>query len=402
MRSAPGGERRRGGGAIALVAVSLVFILFFPHYAVQWIGYLIVFLVALSYGYSRVIDSGLTVLRMDGDLVTYRYDDATVRISIRNRSILPIPQLVLVDNPGTLYSGYENARLLSLRRGEERVVSYDIRGMYRGSYRIGPITVRYSDPLGIFPVEGSIPAEVRLVVYPLIHPVHVPTDSGLPSGTITAAKKIYEDPTRYKSVREYAPGDELRRINWKVSARTGRLHSTEWLPTINFPVLCLLNLTSPEYERRHRYHHIERTIDAAASLVNHLAERGQPVGLVSTGVLHSGGDRVLPCIPVAAGTGRASSILQTLAELQPNDRNADIVSLFLENGAVPFGTRVFYLGPPLAPERVAALLAGSGHRSLVRLHYTDEQVADWRSLAVESVDLWRITEFGDEIFIHQA
>lgn len=399
------------GSAVALTVVGLFLILFFPFYAIQWIGYAVVLVIVLSYLYSRVIRAGVTIERATMDLVTYRLQSATVSIRIANRTVLPIPHLVVSDNPGTLYSGYDNARLMSLRPGERRSLDYQIRGMNRGSYRIGPISVRYADPLGFFPVAATIPAEVRLVVYPSILPVNIPMDTGLPAGTITAANRIYEDPTRYRSVREYVPGDEMRRINWKVSARTGRLHSNEWLPTINFPVMVLLNLTAADYERKQRYLHMERTIDAAASVVHHLAERGQSVGLGSTGVLEADGRTVMPWIPIAAGPQRAAGILETLAQVQQNEQPVsppeagaapDAVSFFLEHGSVPFGTRIFYMGPPLAPDRVAALLTGVGDRSLVRLYYTDEGVVDWRSLAVESVKLWRITEFGDEVFVPQT
>jgi len=390
------------GSAITLTVVGLFFLLFFPFYAVQWIGYAVVLVILLSYLYSRVIRGGLSVERAPMDLVIYRFQNATVSIRIANRTVLPIPHLVVSDNPGTLYSGYENVRLLSLRPGERRSLNYRIRGMNRGSYRIGPISVRFSDPLGFFPVSATIPAEIRLIVYPSILPVRIPMNAGLPAGTITAANRIYEDPTRFRSVREYVPGDEMRRINWKVSARTGRLHSNEWLPTINFPVMVLLNLTATDYELRQRYHHMERTIDAAASLVHHLAERGQSIGLGSTGILKADGQAVMPWIPLRAGPQRAVSVLQTLAQLQPNECAQDVVSFFLEHGSVPFGTRVFYLGPPLASDRMAALLTSVGDRTLVRLHYTDEGVTDWRALPVESVKLWRITEFGDEVFVPQA
>ncbi len=399
------------GTAITLTVVGLFLVLFFPFYAIQWIGYAVVLVVVLSYLYSRIIRGGLSVERAPMDLVIYRYQNATVSIRIANQTVLPIPHLVVGDNPGTLYSGYENIRLLSLGPGERRLLDYRIRGMNRGSYRIGPISVRYSDPLGFFPVSATVPAEIRLIVYPSILPVRVPMNAGLPAGTITAANRIYEDPTRYRSVREYVPGDEMRRINWKVSARTGRLHSNEWLPTINFPVMVLLNLTADDYELRQRYHHMERTIDAAASLVHHLAVRGQSIGLGSTGTLKADEQAVMPWIPIAAGPQRAVSVLQTLAQLQPNeqpvatagpDRSPDVVSFFLEHGSVSFGTRVFYLGPPLASDRMAALLTSVGDRTLIRLHYTDEGVTDRQTLPVESVKLWRITEFGDEVFVPQT
>ena len=382
---------------VALIVIGLFLALFMPVYSAQWIGYGLSLVVVTSFLYSRIIRGGLSVTRAPMDLITYRYQTAEVVIRVANRSVLPVPLLTVSDNPGSLYTGYENNQLLSLRAGEHRELRYTIRGMNRGSYRIGPITVRYSDPLGFFPVAATIPAEVRLIVYPTILPVHLPMDRGLPAGTVTTASRIYEDPTRYRSVREYVAGDEMRRINWKASARLGRLHSNEWLPTINFPVMVLLNLTAADYEPRNRYQHTERTIDAAASMVHHLAEKGQAVGLASTGVCEADDALVTPWIPVAAGASHAVSVLQTLAQLRISNEGPDVVEFFGARG-VSFGTRVFYLGPPLTPERVAGLLVAVRDRSLLRLHYTDERVRSWQELSVQSVDLWRITETGSEIF----
>ena len=390
-------------GLILLLLGGLTLILFAPAAAAQWVGYTALFVIGLSYGYSRVLRSGLRVEREPGDLVVYRHQNATVRIRVHNQTTLPVPHLVIADNPGTLYSGNDNARLISLKARERISFSYELRGMNRGSYRIGPITVRYSDPLGMFPVTQTVREEVRMIVYPSIELVNVTMDRGLPAGTITAASRIYEDPTRYRSVREYTPGDEIRRISWRTTARTGRLHSVEYLPTLSFPVMVVLNLTAADYGRRHRYQHVERTIDAAASLIHRLAELGQPVGLVSTGTLEADSRLVMPWIPVSSDPGQAASLLGALAEIRACETaEPDIVTLFLEQGAVSFGTRVFYLGPPLDPDRVIALATGLGQRSLLRLHYTDESVVDWRSLAVEAVELYRITEYGRELFVAQA
>lgn len=402
------------GSAVVLGAVGLFLVLFVPIYTVQWIGYGVLLLIAFSYGWMRIVRAGLHVDRGPQDLVAYRYQNTPVVIRVANRSVLPVVNLLVSDNPGTLYAGYENARLLSLRPGERRSVTYRVRGLTRGSYRIGPVSVRYSDPLGFFPVSSTIPAEVRLIVYPTILPVTLSMDAGLPAGTVTALSRVYEDPTRYRSVREYTAGDELRRINWKVSARTGTLHSTEWLPTITFPVMVVLNLTASDYEQRRRYHHMERTIDAAASLIHHLAERGQPVGFATSGVLSDRDVQMMPWIPVGAGPGRAADVLQVLAQLRPNEGppppvvpgsdepSDDVIDHVLSRGPIPFGTRVFYLGPPLTAERVSSLLASVGDRARARLCFTDEQVSDARSQYPESVDVWRITEFGDDVIVPEG
>lgn len=390
------------GRSIALIVVGLFFVLFIESYVVQWIGYVLVATVGLSFAYSRSVHAGLEIDREESSLRAYQHQVVTVRIRIRNTSPLPIPHLVVTDNPGSLYTGEDNSRLMSLRGRERAELVYNIRGMNRGAYRMGPITVRYADPLGLYPVAETIMKETRLVVYPRIYPVELPVHRGLPAGNITTTSRIYEDPTRYRSVREYVPGDEIRRINWKASARLGELHSTEWLPTINVPVMILLNLTASTYEQRNRYHHTERTIDAAASLVHHLANRGQEVGLVTTGLIKGAPERIMPFVRVGAGMAHAVGILETLAQLETNELDEDPVERFLERGAISYGTRLFYLGAPLHPESVAALVSSMGDRSLLRLYYTDEGVANWTDLSIESVRVYRITEHGDELFAIQT
>ena len=70
------------GSAIILIVVGLFLALFFPFYPIQWIGYAVVLVIALSFLYSRVIRAGLLVERAPMDLVTYRYQIATVVIRL--------------------------------------------------------------------------------------------------------------------------------------------------------------------------------------------------------------------------------------------------------------------------------------------------------------------------------
>jgi uncharacterized protein (DUF58 family) len=391
--------RRRG---IALIVIGLFLILFLDSYMVQWIGYLMVAVVVLSYLYSRTVRLGLTLERDEHMLRAYLLQEVVVRIRIRNKSILPLPYLAVTDNPGSLYTGNDNAKLITLRAGESTELVYTIRGMNRGAYRIGPITTRFTDPLGIYPVAETIHDEARLIVYPRIYPVTLPVHRGLPAGNVTTTNRIYEDPTRYRSVREYVPGDEIRKVNWKASARLGELHSTEYLPTINVPVMILLNLTASTYERRNRYAHTERTIDAAASLVHHLAQRGQEVGLVTTGTIKGVADLIMPWIEVGGGMQHAIGILETLAQITTNELDEDPVERFLERSSVSFGTRIFYMGAPLPEESVAALATSVGDRSLIRLYFTEEGVSLPSAIATESIRVYRITEHGDELFTLQA
>lgn len=387
--------------AIFVVLVAAFLVLFLPHYPVQWVGYTAAIVTVLSFAYSRTIRRRLRLYRRDDVLRIYQHQAAIVEIAVVNTSRLPIPFLMVSDNPGTLYAGYNNARLMSLRPGEKRYLRYRLKGHNRGGYRLGPISVRYADPLGLFPTADTVAAEGRLVVYPKVYPVDFPLTTGLPAGLLRTPVRIYEDATRFRSVREYVAGDEPRRINWKVSARMGNLHSTEWLPTINTPVIVVLNLTAADYQQRNRYAHTERTIDAAASLVHHFAELEQEVGLFSTGLFSDGGEPVMPWIPGRGGVRTATSILEVLAQIRINEQPVDPVEAFLGAARVSFGTRVFYLGAALRAESLALLVQRVSDASRLRLCYTDERVLTGGNTPA-GLPLWRITDHGEQLFDQKA
>ena len=45
-----------------------------------------------------------------------------------------------------------------------------------------------------------------------------------PLGTLRHTQPIFEDPSRVTGKRDYISGDSLRRVDWKATAATGRLH----------------------------------------------------------------------------------------------------------------------------------------------------------------------------------
>jgi len=217
-------------------------------------------------------------------------------------------------------------------------------------------------PFGLHRWTTTVSAPLRVIVYPAVHPLDLQNRRGLPAGNIAVLNRLYEDVSRFRSLREYTPGDELRRINWKVTARLGKLHTTEYMPSLYFPVLVLLNLTAPDYPLEGRYHLIERAIETAASLVVQFAGMKQEVGLVSTGTVP--GTPGFLAVPIRAGYSHGVRILEALARVRANDESVGFEGLAL--GGAPgvtlrTGTRVVAVTPPLRPERRGALRGLSRH-----------------------------------------
>ncbi len=106
----------------------------------------------------------------------------------------------------------------------EATISAPLPRTPRGEYRLGPATIWYEDVLGLTRVRVSAHATAHLRVLPLLRPVVLaerPRSLARAEGPIAQLAKLpTEDLFRF---REYRPGDDTRRVHWKLSVRAGEL-----------------------------------------------------------------------------------------------------------------------------------------------------------------------------------
>ena len=122
------------------------------------------------------------------------------------------PELTLVEGQPTL------RRVLA--PGETAELCYGVEPR-RGIYTWQTIRVVASDPFGLFEFEQDVPAPGQLMVRPAamqIRPFQLPPRTTLPVAGPVAARKAGSG-TDFWGIREYRPGDSLRRINWHWKAR---------------------------------------------------------------------------------------------------------------------------------------------------------------------------------------
>jgi uncharacterized protein (DUF58 family) len=105
-----------------------------------------------------------------------------------------------------------------------RSVEYDLHPVRRGLYPIGPFVVEYEDPFGMVDSVLPVGEADRLVVVPDV--VELPP--GGPTladgeGTALLVQRRVTGNDDDLTTREYRPGDALRRVHWRASARHGEL-----------------------------------------------------------------------------------------------------------------------------------------------------------------------------------
>ena len=164
-----------------------------------------------------------------------------------------------------------------LSAGQKLTHRYSVRCTRRGVYEIGPLVAVKSDPLGLTQRETLIAEPFELLVHPRIEivsdrpltrqfedpPIRPPVSKPWPSGL------------EFYGMREYTPGDDLRRIVWRASARTGKIMVREAEQGITDKITIILDTDRGMHSRDGEglSESFEAGVRAAASLaVRHLRE----------------------------------------------------------------------------------------------------------------------------------
>lgn len=103
---------------------------------------------------------------------------------------------------------------------------YTIRPQTRGQFDWGPIHLRYRSPLGLWERQTVMPAAARSRVYPdltLLDRYHLLARADQLESMGIRRLRLAGGNWEFESLREYAPGDDPRLIDWNATARRRKL-----------------------------------------------------------------------------------------------------------------------------------------------------------------------------------
>jgi uncharacterized protein (DUF58 family) len=235
-------------------------------------------LAVVSYGLAVLSPRSLGWRRRPFDRV-FENETFAVEVDVANRGRLPHFLLTVADTlPSFLESEHPIEFLVPMLWPRERAtLSYLVRARKRGVYSLGPLTTSVSDPFGLFQRRASHGETAEAVVYP--KPLPLARDLGMAGleiqGLATGERsRASESGLDFYGIRDYRPGDELRRIHWPATAHHGRLTVIEFEKGSSENLAVVLDTRAgTEYG-----HGVDTTLEvgvrAAASLV-HWALRGE-------------------------------------------------------------------------------------------------------------------------------
>src|SRR3954447_8109981 len=226
--------------------------------------------------------------------------------------------------------GRRAARFLvpPLAAGATARAAYRIPTRRRGRYRVGPLAIAVTDPFGVARRSEPSAGEAELVVRPRVHDIVAPVAVGSRISAeheASAARAVVSDlGDEFVTLREYEVGDDLRRVHWRSTARTGDLMIRQDGARWRSRAAVVLDVNPGAHDAAS----FEVAVEAAASVSARLARLRRRVELITSAgeVLGTGGDPRHDVVDMLATVGpddrdRLASVFEQLR----SHRRVDLV-----------------------------------------------------------------------------
>lgn len=239
----------------------------------------------------------------------------------------------------------------------------------RGAYLLGPTTLTTGDPFGLFTMKRVIASRDTLIILPMTFPISIfpPPPGLLPGGKAIRQRSLDVTPNAAE-VREYVPGDPMKRIHWPSSAHRGQFMVKEFEQDPQSDIWIFLDAYRPVHFSAHSAtasYQAENTwlrrpkvtlpkdtfeyaVSAAASLSRFFLTDRRAVGLACA----AGKFFVVPC---ERGERQTNKIMETLAFLQPEGTMPLLEMVTIQSKLLPLGSGVILITTSTRPDFLLAL-----------------------------------------------
>jgi len=249
---------------------------------------------------------------------------AVLRYAIANRARTPI-RYWLVDSPMRLLHLPESAAQGVVGSGKRAIARIDAMPVERGEATLGKVYISVENPIGMIRRRWIVAGDTVARVFPDLSAVER-------YGMLARRGRLIEAGFRklrlrggggeFDSLREYMPDDEFRAIDWKATARRGKLMVAQYDVERSQNVMLVLDagrLMTPRIGSQRKF---DFAVTAALSVASIASLADDKVGLLAFA-----GD-VIEHIAPRSGARHANGLTQRIYDLQPRFEESDYERAF--------------------------------------------------------------------------
>lgn len=231
---------------IALIAIGFVFFLSYwinPLYNIAW-------LILLLFGVTAITDALLLFIVKEGiearRILPKRFsnsDENDVSITIKNQYNFKI-HINIIDELPFQFQKRDFNHSSSILINEAYNFLYQVRPVKRGEYYFGKLNIYVSSPLKLISRRYFFQNEQMVEVYPSFVQMKkydfLAIDSKISFYGLKKIRRIGHT-MEFEQVKEYVPGEDVRTINWKATAKRNQLMVNQYQDEKSQPIISLID-----------------------------------------------------------------------------------------------------------------------------------------------------------------
>jgi len=244
-------------------------------------------------------------------------DYLEVEVTVRSKSFIPLVNFILRDDLACAPDSQRRKEVLIPYLGSNSLITINYRCLCpkRGRYTIGPFTIYLFDPWGVFFLRKNYEISSELYVYPKIFNIRKfpPLIKGSVPWFGIEINRVSGDEHDFFGVREYKPGDPIKKIHWLSTARKNNLIVKEFQQRAFFNATIVFDLDKDKNFGEGKNSVAEYIIKVAASVADYLIQRN-----VSLEIIAHAGEMIH--LPFNKGPDHLEDILRALTVAQAESR----------------------------------------------------------------------------------
>ena len=244
---------------------------------------------------------------------------SSIRVVLTNNS----KKLLHVAAKDELPTALENVRgieSIDVPPRFEYDTTYDVRAVQRGRFKLGGMVLRVGRPGALMERQLMLPVEEDIKIYPrfatsdeyrLLARINQQDES------VRRPRRTHGRGTDFESLSNYNPGDDLRAVDWKISAKRGTLISKNLQTEKGQQISILIDSGRLMSEKIGALSRFEYALNAAVMLSYVGQKRGDTIALAAFS------DRIDSFVAPVRGAAIMRRVLESLSNVEVRQVESD-------------------------------------------------------------------------------
>lgn len=191
---------------------------------------------------------------------------------IKNNSRFNSGYIIITDN---FLNSSTSLKPITFKPRQEILIDYDLTSRRRGVFHKGIVTLRTGGHFGIFHFNRNIQVTTEITVLPRFTDlISIPVSGFMDNYQKLAGRSnIFSRGSLLSGVKEYYPGEELRSVHWRSSAKRGEIILKDFEPESGQRAAIVIDniFINGKYDVEERF---DTMCEVAASVANYLINNG--------------------------------------------------------------------------------------------------------------------------------